>query len=61
MERVVQQQLEEIGKQLESQVDDQLAKFESMKVDDLQSIRDEIQKKRKLRMELEKKWRDLVN
>ncbi|OXA60015.1 thioredoxin domain-containing protein 9 homolog [Folsomia candida] len=59
MERVVQQQLEEIGKQLESQVDDQLAKFESMKVDDLQSIRDEIQKKRKLRMELEKKWRDL--
>jgi len=59
MDRVVQERLEAIGQTLESQVDDQLAKFENMKVDDLQSIREEIQKKRKARMELEKQWREL--
>jgi len=56
---VVQERLEQIGQQLESQVDEQLAKFECMKVDDLQSIREDIQRKRKARAELEKKWKDL--
>lgn len=61
MDRVIQERLETIGQTLETQVDDQIAKFENMKVDDLQAIRDEIQKKRKARMELEKQWKDMVS
>jgi len=45
MDRVIQERLEAIGQTLETQVDDQISKFENMKVDDLQAIRDEIQKK----------------
>jgi hypothetical protein len=60
MEQAVIQRLEAIGKNMEDQVDQELAKFDALKVDDLQSLREEIQKKRKARMELEKKWRELV-
>jgi len=59
MEGKIQEQLQRIGEKLEAHVDDELAKFNSLQVDDLQSIRDDILKKRKLRMEQEKVWRDL--
>lgn len=60
VEQQVAQRLDAIGRQVEDHVDQELAKLESLKVDDLQSIRDEMQRKRKARVEMEKTWRDLV-
>jgi len=59
IEAEVQKRLGHVAQQIEDQVDQELEKLQKLKVDDIQSIRDEIQKKRKARMELERKWRDM--
>jgi len=60
LENEVQRRLGQVAQQIEDQVDQEIEKLQKLKVDDMQSIRDEIAKKRRARMELERRWKELV-